>query len=121
MCDTCNIILIQVFCWGEKKTVPKSHWKESFASAPTYFENVNGFKQQQQRKVHSTREATLSLNPSLLATSGRVARSGDANITSEQPLKFSFLSAGRQTHPSLNFARGFKTKRSDADTLPFTR
>lgn len=112
---------IQVFCWGEKKIGPKSHWKESFASAPTYFENVNGFEQHQQRKVHSSREATLSLNPSLLTTSGRVDRSDVANLTFERPLKFSFLSGGRQLHPSLNFARGFKTKRSDSGTLPFTR
>jgi hypothetical protein len=80
-------------------------------SAPTYFENVNGFRQQQA----AGKEATLSLDRSLLTSSVLPARPSAATLT-----RFSFLSGGR-SDPSLNFARGFKTKRSDAGTLPFTR
>ena len=110
----------QVFCWGEKKL--RTHWNESFVSAPTYFENIHGFEQQQSAAAAaSTKQASLSLDPSVVSSGLKSAAAvTTSTVFPQRQSKFAFLSSGK-SYPTVTFTRGFKTKRANAGTLPFTR
>ena len=111
-----DLLRFQIFCWGEKKLGP--NWHESFVSAPTYFENIHGFQHAPQKTT--TRQATLSLDKSIISSPFTPAFSASSANVNRQS-RFSFLSTGHSSSNIMTFSRGFKTKRSNAGTLPFTR